>query len=58
MLAVDPALHGAIEQTLVVCKRGKNEAGGREFAKLVESSEGQAVLERYGFGGSGEQAAK
>jgi molybdate transport system substrate-binding protein len=58
MLAVDPALHGPIEQTLAVCKRGKNEAGGRAFAKLVESSEGQALLERYGFGSSAEQATK
>jgi molybdate transport system substrate-binding protein len=58
VLAVDPALHGPIEQTLVVCRRGKNEAGGREFAKLIESSEGQALLERYGFGASAQQAAK
>ena len=57
-LAVDPALHGAIEQTLVVCRHGKNAAGGREFAKLVESSDGQALLKRYGFGGSAEQAGK
>ena len=51
-LAIDPALHRPIEQTLVVCKHGKNIDGGREFARLVESSEGQALLERYGFGGS------
>jgi molybdate transport system substrate-binding protein len=57
-LAVDPALHGAIEQTLVVCRHGKNAAGGREFAKLVESSDGQALLKRYGFGGSAEQPGK
>jgi molybdate transport system substrate-binding protein len=58
VLAVDPALHGPIEQTLVVCKRGQNETGGREFAKLVASSEGQALLGRYGFGASAEQAPK
>lgn len=57
-LAVDPGLHGAIEQTLVVCRHGKNAAGGREFAKLVASSDGQALLERYGFGGSAEQPGK
>lgn len=49
-LHVDPALHAAIEQTLVVCRRGKNETGGRAFAELVESAEGQALLARYGFG--------
>lgn len=57
-LAIDPALHGAIEQTLVVCRHGKNADGGREFAKLVESSDGQALLKRYGFGGSAEQPGK
>ncbi len=51
-LAIDPALHRPIEQTLVVCKHGKSIEGGREFAKLVESHEGQALLERYGFGTS------
>jgi molybdate transport system substrate-binding protein len=49
-LAIDPSLHAAIEQTLVVCRRGKNEQGGRAFAQLVESAEGRRVLERYGFG--------
>jgi molybdate transport system substrate-binding protein len=54
LLKVDPALHEPIEQTLVVCKRGGNEAGGRELAKLLASAEGQALLERHGFGGSAE----
>jgi molybdate transport system substrate-binding protein len=54
-LAVDSTLHGAIEQTLVVCRHGKNRQGAREFAELVGSSEGQALLERYGFGGSAEK---
>jgi molybdate transport system substrate-binding protein len=58
LLPVDPALHGSIEQTLVVCRHGKNAAGAREFAKLVESSDGQALLERYGFGGSAAQPSK
>jgi molybdate transport system substrate-binding protein len=57
-LAVDPALHGPINQTLVVCRHGKNAEGGRAFAALVESPEGQKLLERYGFGGSAEQAGK
>ena len=53
-LDVDPGLHGAIEQALVVCNQGHNNEGGREFAKLVESSDGQALLRRYGFGSSPE----
>lgn len=48
-LAVDSALHAPIEQTLVVCRHGKNASGARAFAQLVESSEGQQVLERHGF---------
>ncbi len=56
-LSIDEALHAPIEQTLVVCQRGKNEAGARAFAKLVASPEGQTVLKRHGFG-STEQAEK
>ena len=57
-LAIEPALHAPIEQTLVVCKNGKNSDGARAFAQLVESPDGQALLRRYGFGGSGEQPGK
>jgi molybdate transport system substrate-binding protein len=48
-LAVEPTLHGPIEQTLVVCKHGKSIEGARAFAQLALSSDGQALLERYGF---------
>jgi molybdate transport system substrate-binding protein len=51
-LPIDPSLYHPIEQALVVCNHGKNLEGGREFAKLVESNEGQALLQRYGFAGS------
>jgi molybdate transport system substrate-binding protein len=57
LLVIDEALHAPIDQALVVCRRGKNVEGGRAFAKLVESAEGQALLERYGFG-STEQTGK
>jgi molybdate transport system substrate-binding protein len=57
-LEVDPQLHRPIEQTLVVCKHGQSLDGGRQFAKLVESKEGQALLERYGFGASHQQAGQ
>jgi molybdate transport system substrate-binding protein len=52
-LAIEPSLHGPIEQTLVVCRHGKNIEAGRAFAKLAVSSDGQALLRRYGFEGSG-----
>ncbi len=57
-LVLETRLHEPIEQTLVVCKNGKNQAGGRAFAELVASTDGQAVLRRYGFGSSSEQASK
>jgi molybdate transport system substrate-binding protein len=58
ILPIAPALHTAIEQTLVVCRNGKNAGGARAFAKLVESSDGQALLGRHGFGTSAEQVGK
>lgn len=57
-LAVDPTLYAPLAQTLVVCRHGKNADGARAFAHLVESPEGQKVLQRYGFGSSAEQAGK
>jgi molybdate transport system substrate-binding protein len=55
---IAPELHEPISQTLVVCRHGKNRQGGLAFAELATSRDGQALLRRYGFGGSGEQAAK
>jgi molybdate transport system substrate-binding protein len=57
--AVDPRLHQPLEQMLVVCRRGHNAAGGRAFAELVASAEGQRLLERYGLvDGSNEQVGQ
>jgi molybdate transport system substrate-binding protein len=53
-LLISPSLHAPIDQTLVVCRHGKNAQGGRDFAKFVESGEGQALLGRYGFGSAAE----
>jgi len=57
-LAIAQALYAPIEQTLVVCKRGKDADGARAFAQLALSSDGQALLERYGFEGSAKQPDK
>lgn len=54
-LAIDPSLYVPIEQVLVVCRHGHNAAAARELAKLIESTEGQALLRRHGFGASGEK---
>ena len=46
---IDEALHKPIDQALVVCKRGVNQAVGREFAAFVNSDEGRGIMRRYGF---------
>ena len=46
---VDDALHQPLQQTLVVCKGGKNPVAGKDFAQFLLSSPGRAILERYGF---------
>lgn len=50
---VDPSLHEPLDQALVACKGGKsktpktNEA--RSFIAFIGSSEGRAIMKRYGF---------
>lgn len=56
-LTIDSALYAPLEQTLVVCRHGKSPAWARDFAALVTSSQGQAVLSRYGFGPGGRDVA-
>jgi molybdate transport system substrate-binding protein len=46
---IDDALHQPLQQTLVVCKGGKNPVAGQDFAQFLLSSPGRAILERYGF---------
>ena len=48
-LPIDSALHKPIEQALIVCKNGKNTAGGRAFAAFVQSEKAHATLQHYGF---------
>jgi molybdate transport system substrate-binding protein len=48
-LPIDPALHGPIDQALVVCKHGGNASGGAAFAAFVASPEGREIMNRYGF---------
>ena len=46
---LDASSHAPIEQTLVVCRRGGNHAGGDAFADYVASDEGRAAMRRFGF---------
>ena len=48
-LLVDEALHAPLDQAMIACSHGKNVQGGRAFARFVGSSEGRAVMRRYGF---------
>ena len=57
-LDIESSLHDPIEQALVLCRRGKNIEGARAFAALIESVDGQAVLQRYGFDGSAQELSK
>ena len=42
-------LHEPIDQALVICGRGPKRDSARLFAELVVSSEGRAIMRRYGF---------
>lgn len=46
---VDESLHEPIEQTLVVCTRGKNAEAARRFVQFLESEAARATMQRYGF---------
>ena len=46
---IDEAMHKPLEQALVVCKHGRAQAGGRQFAAFVMSPEGREIMKRYGF---------
>lgn len=46
--AIDESAHEPIDQALVVCNRGDNEAGGAAFAGYV-GNEGRDAMRRFGF---------
>ena len=48
-LVVDEALHQPIQQTLVITTRGSSNAAARAFVDALQSAEGCAILQRYGF---------
>jgi molybdate transport system substrate-binding protein len=48
-LDIDSKLYEPLDQTLVVCRRGKNSSGAKRFAELVASPEGRRLLAQYGL---------
>ena len=57
-VTIDETLHKPIDQALVVCKRGTNQATAREFATFVNSEQGRAIMRRFGFVLPGEAVAE
>ncbi len=55
---IDPSTHKPLDQALVVCKHGPNVTGGSEFAKFVNSTDGRAIMTRFGFLLPGESAGE
>jgi molybdate transport system substrate-binding protein len=49
LLELSPSLADPLTQRLAICLNGKRRSEGAQFAALVLSREGQAVLARYGF---------
>lgn len=48
-LLIDAELHAPLEQSLVVCLRGKNSAGAKQFAAFLKRDDSVATLKRFGF---------
>jgi molybdate transport system substrate-binding protein len=46
---IDDSLHPPLEQQLVVCGKDGGSKAGRAFAAFVTSSEGHAIMRRFGF---------
>lgn len=46
-------LHDPLEQTLVVCGKGPEADAARQMADFIVSTEGRAIMERYGFSTTG-----
>lgn len=57
--AIDEGLHKPIDQALVVCQNGKGDRStAAAFAAYVNSADGRAVMNRYGFVLPGEALVK
>ncbi len=52
-LPIELDLHEPLEQTLVVCGKGKESEAARRLASFIVGDKGRAVMERYGFSTTG-----
>jgi molybdate transport system substrate-binding protein len=52
-LEIAPDLHTPLEQSLVVCGKGREADAAREFAKFVTGEDGRAIMEKNGFSTTG-----
>lgn len=48
-LKIDPSLHEALDQQMVVCGAGEEADAARQFAEFIGSREGREIMTRYGF---------
>jgi molybdate transport system substrate-binding protein len=55
---VELDLHEPLEQTLVVCGKGPEADAARQLADFIVSTEGRAIMERYGFSTTGVMTRK
>jgi molybdate transport system substrate-binding protein len=55
---VDLDLHEPLEQTLVVCGKGGEADAARQLADFIVSTDGRAIMERYGFSTTGVMTRK
>ena len=51
-------LHDPLEQTMIVCGKGPEADAARQLADFVVSTEGRAIMERYGFSTTGVMTKK
>ena len=55
---VDEALYSPLDQALVVCKHGANEAAARQLVEFLSAPAGRVIMRKYGFLLPGEALAK
>jgi molybdate transport system substrate-binding protein len=55
---IDDAQHKPIDQALVVCNRGGNVQGAKDFSAFLGSADGRTVMRKYGFVLPGESVVK
>jgi molybdate transport system substrate-binding protein len=57
-MIIEESEHAPLDQALVVCHRGADLKTGAEFAEFVNSSDGRAIMKRFGFLLPGETLSK